>query len=208
MQGHFSIYCRLFPPGASSNSLRNLLEFTLVALTAELDLLVRALEFLSRQLPSGCPPLTNSGPLITPLQERCRSLQIPSSRCWRLGLPVAPSPRVDQMSERFRTHYQCYSCGPNSPTTTTHSAYNCSRPNSRSTSDTPISATCQPSFPSSICPVQTVDETETPFSSRLLRWTEFQTSLPQLLHTVFVLGPRVVYLWREKNLLDPRLLQG
>jgi len=26
MQGHFSIYCRLFPPGASSNSLRNLLE--------------------------------------------------------------------------------------------------------------------------------------------------------------------------------------
>jgi len=30
---HFSIYCRLFPPGASSNSLRNLLESTLVALT-------------------------------------------------------------------------------------------------------------------------------------------------------------------------------
>ena len=26
MQGHFSIYCRLFPPGALSNSLRNLLE--------------------------------------------------------------------------------------------------------------------------------------------------------------------------------------
>ena len=26
MQGHFSIYCRLFSPGASSNSLRNLLE--------------------------------------------------------------------------------------------------------------------------------------------------------------------------------------
>ena len=26
LQGRFSIYCRLFPPGASSNSLRNLLE--------------------------------------------------------------------------------------------------------------------------------------------------------------------------------------
>ena len=53
MQGHFSIYCRLFPSGASSNSLRNLLEYsTSVALTAELDLLVRALEFLSGQLPS------------------------------------------------------------------------------------------------------------------------------------------------------------
>ena len=26
IQGHFSIYCRLFPPGALSNSLRNLLE--------------------------------------------------------------------------------------------------------------------------------------------------------------------------------------
>jgi len=33
MQGYFSIYCRLFPPGASSNSLRNLLESTLVAIT-------------------------------------------------------------------------------------------------------------------------------------------------------------------------------
>ena len=53
MQGHFSIYCRLFPSGASSNSLRNLLEYsTSVALTAELDLLVRAPEFLSGQLPS------------------------------------------------------------------------------------------------------------------------------------------------------------
>jgi len=28
MQGHFSIYCRLFPLGASSNSLRNLLEIS------------------------------------------------------------------------------------------------------------------------------------------------------------------------------------
>ena len=54
MQGHFSIYCRLFPPGASSNSLRNLLEVscnifhiiiylrnllesTLVALTANIE---------------------------------------------------------------------------------------------------------------------------------------------------------------------------
>ena len=69
MQGHFSIYCRLFPLGASSNSLRNLLEVscnifhtiiylrnllesTPVALTAELDLLARAPEFLSGQLPS------------------------------------------------------------------------------------------------------------------------------------------------------------
>ena len=38
MQGHFSIYCRLFPLGASSNSLRNLLESTLVALTAVLKM--------------------------------------------------------------------------------------------------------------------------------------------------------------------------
>ena len=95
IQGHFSIYCRLFPPGASSNSLRNLLEVScnifhtiiylrnllectaLVAFTAELDLIVRALEILSRQLPSSRPPLTNSGPLITPLQERYRSLWTP-----------------------------------------------------------------------------------------------------------------------------------
>jgi len=94
MQGHFSIYCRLFPLKALSNSLRNLLEvscnifhtiiylrnlleFTPVALTAELDLLVRAPEFLSGQLPSSRPPLTNSSPLITPLQERCHFLQIP-----------------------------------------------------------------------------------------------------------------------------------
>ena len=94
IQGHFSIYYRLFPPRASSNSLRNLLEVscnisytiiylrnllesTLVTLIAELDLLVRAPEFLSEQLSSGRPPLTNSSPLITPLQERCRSLRIP-----------------------------------------------------------------------------------------------------------------------------------
>jgi len=83
MQGHFSIYCRLFPPGASSNSLRNLLEVsynifhsiiylrnllecsTLVTLTAELDLITRALGILSGQPPSGRPLLTNSDPLIT-----------------------------------------------------------------------------------------------------------------------------------------------
>jgi len=66
MQEHFSIYCRLFPPGALSSSLRNLLEVSYnifhsiiylrnllecsapVALTAESDLIVRALEILSR----------------------------------------------------------------------------------------------------------------------------------------------------------------
>jgi len=48
-----------------------------VALTIELDLIVRALEILSRQLPSSCPLLTNSSPLITLLQKRCRSLWTP-----------------------------------------------------------------------------------------------------------------------------------
>ena len=33
-------------------------------------------------------------------------------------------------------------------------------------------------------------------------------SFPQLLHAVFVLGPGAVHLQREKNLLDPCLLQG
>jgi len=123
MQGHFSIYCRLFPPGVSSNSLRNLLEVSCnilhsiiylrnllecsapVALTAELDLIVRALEILSGQPPSGCPLLTNSGPLITPLQERCCSLQTSPSHRRRLGLSAAPSTRADRTTERFRTHY-------------------------------------------------------------------------------------------------------
>ena len=112
------------------------------------------------------------------------------------------------MSERFSTHYQYYPREPNSPTTTTHSAHNHSCPNSRSASDTHVSATCQPSFPSSVCPVQTADEAKTPFSSRLLQQTEFQMSLPQLLHAVFALGPGAVHLRRGKNLLDPCLLQG
>jgi len=95
MQGHFSIYCRLFPPGASYNSLRNLLEVSCnifhsiiylrnplecsapVTLTAELDLITRALGILSGQPPSGRPPLTNSDPLITPLQGQCCCLQTP-----------------------------------------------------------------------------------------------------------------------------------
>ena len=78
MQGHFSIYYRLFPLGALSNSLRNLLECsTLVALTAKLDLITRALGILSGQLPSGYPLLTNSDPLITPLQGRCHCPQTP-----------------------------------------------------------------------------------------------------------------------------------
>jgi len=77
------------------------------------------------------------------------------------------------MSERFGTHHQRYPCGPNSPTTTTHSAHNCSCPNSHSTSDTHVSTSCQPSFPGSVCPVQIVDEAKTPFSSRL------QTTIPE-----------------------------
>ena len=112
------------------------------------------------------------------------------------------------MSERFGTHHQCHPCGPNSPTTTTHSAHNCFRPNSRSTSDTHVSVFCQPSFPSSSCPVQTADEAKTPFSSRLLQQMEFRMSLPQLLYTVFTPGPGAVHLRRGKNLLDPRFLQG
>jgi len=86
MQGHFSIYFRLFLPEASSNSLRNLLEVSCnifysiiylrnllecsapVALTVELDLITRALGILSGQPSSGCPLLTNSDLLITPLQ--------------------------------------------------------------------------------------------------------------------------------------------
>ena len=112
------------------------------------------------------------------------------------------------MSECFGTYHQRYPCRPNSPTTTTHSAHNCSRPNSRSTSYTHVSTFCQPSFPGSVCSVQTADEAKTPFSSRLLWRTEFRMSLPQLLHTVFALGPRAVHLQQGKNLLDPCLLQG
>jgi len=103
MQGHFSIYCRLFPLGASFNSLRNLLEVSCnifhsiiylrnllecsapVALTAELDLIIRAPEILSGQPLFGHSPLTNSGPLTTLFQERCRSLQTspqPSPMSW------------------------------------------------------------------------------------------------------------------------------
>jgi len=41
----------------------------LVTLTAELDLITRASEILSEQLPSGHPPLIDSDPLITSLQE-------------------------------------------------------------------------------------------------------------------------------------------
>ena len=111
------------------------------------------------------------------------------------------------MSECFETHHQCHLHGPNSPTTTTHSAHNHFHPNSRSASDTHVSASCQPSFPGSGHPVQTADEAKTPFFSRFLWRTEFQTSLSQLLHTVFMPGPRAVYLRRGKNLLDPRLLQ-
>ena len=37
---------------------------------------------------------------------------------------------------------------------------------------------------------------------------EFWPSLPQLLHTIFALGPGAVHLQRGKNLLDPCLLQG
>jgi len=79
-QGHYSIYiyCRLFSLEASSNSLRNLLEHSApVALTAELDLITRALGILSRQPPSSCPLLTDSDPLITLLRERCCCLQTP-----------------------------------------------------------------------------------------------------------------------------------
>ena len=47
---------------------------TLVALTAELDLITRALGILSEQLLSGRPPLTNSSPLSALLQERCHFL--------------------------------------------------------------------------------------------------------------------------------------
>ena len=180
----------------------------LVVLTAELDLFTRALGILSGQPPSGRPPLTNSDPLITPLQERCRSLQTPPSRRGHLGLLAAPSPRVDRTSECFGTHHQCHSRRPNGPTTTTYSAHNHSRPNGRSASDTPISASCQPSSPGPGRPVQTADEAKTPFFSRLLRRTELQTSLPQLLHSVFASGPRAVHLRRGKNLLDPHLLQG
>ena len=95
------------------------------------------------------------------------------------------------MSERFRTHYQRYSCGPNSPTTTTYSAHNCSCPNSCSASDTPVSAVCQPSFPSAVHPIQTADEAKTPFSSRLFRQMEFRASLPQLLVRDVRSGSRV-----------------
>jgi len=63
------------------------------------------------------------------------------------------------------------------------------RPDSRSASDTPISASCQLSFPGPSRPIQTADEAKTPFSSRLLRQTEFRTSLSQLLHAVFTPGP-------------------
>ena len=94
-QGHFSTYCRLFSLEASSNSLRNLLEVSCnifhsiiylrnllecsapVALTAELDLITRALGILSGQLLSGRSPLTNSDPLITLLQGQCRCPQTP-----------------------------------------------------------------------------------------------------------------------------------
>jgi len=87
MQGHFSIYCRLFSPGVSSNSLRNLLEVSCnifhsiiylrnllecsapVTLIAELDFITRALGILSGQPPSSRPLLTNSDPLITLLQR-------------------------------------------------------------------------------------------------------------------------------------------
>ena len=171
MQGHFSIYCRLFPLGASFNSLRNLLEVSCnifhsiiylrnllecsapVALTADLDLIVRAPEILSGQPPSGCPLLTNSGPLITPLQEKCRSLWTPPSRHRHLGLPAAPSPRADQTSEYFGTYYQCYLHGPDSPATTAHSTHDCFCSNSHSASDTHVSTSCQPSFPCSVRPV-------------------------------------------------------
>ena len=112
------------------------------------------------------------------------------------------------MSERFGTHHQYHPRGPNGLTTTTYSAHNRSRPNSRSASNTPISASCQPSSPGPSRPVQTADEAKTPFSSRLLQRTELRTSLPQLLHSVFVSGPRAVHLRRGKNLLDPHLLQG
>jgi len=54
------------------NLLRNLLECSApVTLTAELDLITRALENLSRQLLFGRPSLTSSDLLITPLQGRC-----------------------------------------------------------------------------------------------------------------------------------------
>ena len=112
------------------------------------------------------------------------------------------------MLERFRTHHQCHPRKPNSPTTTTHSAHNCSHPNSRSASNTHISASCQPSFPGSGRPVQTTNEAKTPFSFRLLWRMEFRMSLPQLLHVVFTPGPRAVHLRQGKNLLDPRLFQG
>jgi len=188
IQGHFSIYCRLFPLGASSNSLRNLLEVscnifhsiiylrnllecsTPVALTAELDLIVRALEILSGQLLSSCPPLTNSGPLIALLQERCCSLQTFPSRHRHLGLPAAPSPRANQMTECFGTHYQYYPHGPDSPATTTHSTHNwpCPRSSSRFASNTYVSSCCYPSFSGPGHPVQIADEAKTPFSPRLL----------------------------------------
>ena len=118
------------------------------------------------------------------------------------------SPRVDQTSEHFGIHHQHYPRGSNSPTTTTHSAHNRSHPNSRSASNIRVFASCQPSFPGSVCPIQTVDEAKTPFSSRLLRQMEFWTSLPQFLHAVFMSGPGAVHLQWGKNLLDPRLLQG
>jgi len=60
---------------------RNLLESsTPVALTAELDPIIRAPEFLSGQPPSGHPLLTNSGPLITPLQRDVALCEHPPSR--------------------------------------------------------------------------------------------------------------------------------
>ena len=68
------------------------------------------------------------------------------------------------MSERFGTHHQYHPRGPNGLTTTTYSAHNRSRPNSRSASNTPISTSCQPSSPGPSRPVQTADEAKTPFS--------------------------------------------
>ena len=48
----------------------------------------------------------------------------PPRHSWRLGLPTAPSPGADQMTECFGTCYKHHSHGPDCSITTDHSTHN------------------------------------------------------------------------------------
>ena len=74
MQGHFSIYCRLFPPGASSNSLRNLLEYTTpVALTVGI-------------VKPNLKEIPNEYQQFAEVFSKSKSKQLPSHRSYNLSI--------------------------------------------------------------------------------------------------------------------------